>query len=281
MPLWHSEPDFWRRIMRISSFLRGVTVAAGFVAASLVTAASAHAVTIAEIMSRGTVKIGVLTGAPPMGMVDENGKPSGYDVDVANLIGSYLSLPVELVPLTPPARIPALQTGKVDFLVATLAPTGERAKTVMFTQPYSAFNMDIISGSGQKFENLESLAGKRVSVNRGSSQETALRKANIEGLEIVVYEDDSTSAQALIAGQVDAVALPSTVGEAIIKQRPEAGLQVGFTFFQQGNSMATKLEDFELRQWLNTSIYLMKMSGDLDRISTKWTGRPMPVLPSF
>ena len=55
---------------------------------------------------------------------------------------SALSLPVELVPLTPPARIPALQTGKVDFLVATLAPTGERAKTVMFTQPYSAFNMD-------------------------------------------------------------------------------------------------------------------------------------------
>ncbi|WP_162860983.1 ABC transporter substrate-binding protein, partial [Escherichia coli] len=84
--------------------------------------------------------------------------------------------------------------------------------------PYSAFNMDIISGKDQKFENLDSLKGKRVSVNRGSSQETALRKANVEGLEIVVYEDDSTSAQALLAGQVDAVALPSTVGEAIIKQ---------------------------------------------------------------
>ncbi|PZU64719.1 MAG: LacI family transcriptional regulator [Rhizobium sp.] len=250
--------------MSISRFLK--------TAASLAATTSAHAVSLSEITARGKVKIGVLTGAPPMGMVDEKGNPSGYDVDVANLIGSYLSLPVELVPLTPPARIPALQTGKVDFLVATLAPTGERAKTVMFTQPYSAFNMDIISGKDQKFENLDSLKGKR---------ETALRKANVEGLEIVVYEDDSTSAQALLAGQVDAVALPSTVGEAIIKQRPEAGLQVGFTFFQQGNSMATKLEDFELRQWLNTSIYLMKMSGDLDRISVKWTGRPLPQLPSF
>ncbi|WP_418137453.1 transporter substrate-binding domain-containing protein [Agrobacterium sp. El2ro-1b] len=267
--------------MSISRFLKNMTVAVGVAAATLAASASAHAVSLSEITARGKVKIGVLTGAPPMGMVDEKGNPSGYDVDVANLIGSYLSLPVELVPLTPPARIPALQTGKVDFLVATLAPTGERAKTVMFTQPYSAFNMDIISGKDQKFENLDSLKGKRVSVNRGSSQETALRKANVEGLEIVVYEDDSTSAQALLAGQVDAVALPSTVGEAIIKQRPEAGLQVGFTFFQQGNSMATKIEDFELRQWLNTSIYLMKMSGDLDRISMKWTGRPLPQLPSF
>jgi polar amino acid transport system substrate-binding protein len=243
--------------------------------------AEAKAGSLNDIISRGKVRIGVLTGAPPMGMVDERGNPTGYDVDVANLLAGYLSLPVELVPLTPPARIPALQTGKVDFLVATLAPTGERAKTVMFTQPYSAFNMDIISGPDQKFTKLADLEGKRVAVNRGSSQETALRKAAVPGLEIVVFEDDSTSAQSVIAGQADAVALPSTVGEAIIKQRPDAQLQVGFTFFQQGNSMATKLDDFELRQWLNTSIYLMKISGDLDRIAIKWTGRPLPTLPTF
>lgn len=133
--------------MSISRFLKNMTVAVGVAAASLAATTSAHAVSLSEITARGKVKIGVLTGAPPMGMVDEKGNPSGYDVDVANLIGSYLSLPVELVPLTPPARIPALQTGKVDFLVATLAPTGERAKTVMFTQPYSALSRARIRSS--------------------------------------------------------------------------------------------------------------------------------------
>lgn len=267
--------------MSVLKSIRATVAAMSIAAIGMFSVADANALSLNDITSRGSVKIGVLTGAPPMGMVDEKGNPAGYDVDVANLLGSYLGLPVELVPLTPPARIPALQTGKVDFLVATLSPTGERAKTVMFTQPYNAFNIDIISGPDQKFANLAELEGKRVSVNRGSTQETALRKANVPNLEIVVYEDDSTSAQALIAGQVDAVALPSTVGEAIIKQRPDAGLQVGFTFFRQGNSMATKLEDFELRQWLNTAIYLMKISGELDSIAMKWTGRPMPDLPSF
>ena len=267
--------------MHILKTIRTTAMAMGMAAVGMFSVAGAQAVTLDEITARGTVKIGVLTGVPPMGMIDEKGNPSGYDVDVANLLGTYLNLPVELVPLTPPARIPALQTGKVDFLVATLSPTGERAKTVMFTQPYNAFNMDIISGPDQKFANLEDLAGKRVSVNRGSTQETALRKAAIPGLEIVVYEDDSTAAQALISGQVDATALPSTVGEAIMKQRPDAGLQVGFTFFRQGNSMTTKLEDFELHQWLNTAIYVMKISGELDEIAVKWTGQPMPDLPSF
>ena len=228
------------------------------------------------------MRIGVLTGAPPMGMVDERGNPAGYDVDVANLVGTMMGLPIEMVPLTPPARIPALQTGQVDFLVATLAPTGERAKTVMFTTPYSAFNMVIVSGPDQAFEELSELSGKRVAVNRGSSQETALRRAAVPDLEIVVYEDDSTSAQALIAGQVDATALPSTVADGLLQQAPDAGLQIGFTFFRQGNSMATLPADFELHQYLNTLIYLMKVSGELDEIAVKWTGEPFPAsLPTF
>ncbi|QND54017.1 transporter substrate-binding domain-containing protein [Phyllobacterium sp. 628] len=267
--------------MKLSKSLRVMIAAIGLGAAGLFSAADANAVTLNDITSRGTVRIGVLTGAPPMGMVDEKGNPSGYDVDVANLIASYMGVKAELVPLTPPSRIPALQTGKVDFLVATLAPTGERAKTVMFTQPYSAFNMVIVSGKDQKFGALAELGGKRVAVNRGSSQEAALRKVAVPGLELVVYEDDSTSAQALISGQVDAVALPSTVADAVLKQLPDAGLQIGFTFFRQGNSMTTKLQDFEMHQWLNNAIYLMKTSGELDAISVKWTGQPMAQLPSF
>lgn len=267
-----------RRGLLRTAFLGAIAVAT----LSLNLAAPAEAATLADIQGRGTVRIGVLTGAPPMGMIDERGNPSGYDVDVANLVAQHLGLPVELVPLTPPARIPALQTGQVDFLVATLAPTGERAKSVMFTSPYSAFNMVIVSGPNERFDGLEQLQGKRVAVNRGSSQETALRRANVEGLEIVVFEDDSTSAQALVAGQVDATALPSTVAQGLLSQAPQAGLQIGFTFFRQGNSMAVQPGDFELLQYLNTSIYLMKVSGQLDAIARKWTGDPLPEsLPAF
>ncbi|MGI4794482.1 MAG: transporter substrate-binding domain-containing protein, partial [Janthinobacterium lividum] len=94
---------------------------------------SANAQTTAEIIKRGKVRIGVLIGSPPMGMVDSTGNPIGYDVDTANLLAKYMGVPVELTPLTPPARIPALQSGKIDFLVATLAPTPQRALTVDFT----------------------------------------------------------------------------------------------------------------------------------------------------
>ena len=81
----------------------------------LTSAVAAHAQTTAEIIKRGKVRIGVLIGSPPMGMVDSTGNPIGYDVDTANLLAKYMGVPVELTPLTPPARIPALQSGKIDF----------------------------------------------------------------------------------------------------------------------------------------------------------------------
>ncbi len=99
--------------------------------------------TVTEIVKRGKVRIGVLIGAPPYGSVDAQGYAIGYDADVTALVGKYLGVPVEMVPLTPPSRIPALEAGKVDFLIATLAPTAERAKAVMFTIPYSAFQVGI------------------------------------------------------------------------------------------------------------------------------------------
>ena len=76
---------------------------------------SAHAQTTAEIVKRGKVRIGVLIGSPPMGMVDSTGNPIGYDVDTANLLAKYMGVPVELTPLTPPARIPRYNPARSTF----------------------------------------------------------------------------------------------------------------------------------------------------------------------
>ena len=108
-----------------------------------VATSAASAQTIAELKERGEVKIGVLVGAPPFGSIDATGNPIGYDTDVTGLVGKTLGLETKIVPLTPPARIPALESGKVDFLIATLAATPEREKAVMFTNPYSAFQVGI------------------------------------------------------------------------------------------------------------------------------------------
>ena len=78
------------KIMRLPVTFRKMLAVIGLMLPALVANNAAGAITLEEITSRGSVRIGVVTGAPPMGMVDESGNPTGYDVDVANLIGGYL-----------------------------------------------------------------------------------------------------------------------------------------------------------------------------------------------
>jgi polar amino acid transport system substrate-binding protein len=240
-------------------------------AAALFGAVAASAQSVSDIVGRGKVRIGVLTGAPPYGMIDVTGKAIGYDADVAALVGKYLNLPVEIVALTPPSRIPALEAGKVDFLVATLAPTAERAKAVMFTMPYSMFQVYIYSKKATAIKAWTDLKGMKVGVNRGSSVEPDLVAHQSVGLTVVRFEDDSTTMQALFSGQVDAVAEPDAQANAAIKARGDADMEPKFRISVQPNSMTVRHDAFELHQWLNNAIYQMKLN----------VGAPLPDMPVF
>lgn len=267
--------------MRLTTFLTHLTrpIAALLVLAATTSAAMAQ--TTADIVKKGKVTIGVVSGAPPFGTTDAQGNASGYDVDVANLVAKYLGVPAEIVPLTSPARIPALESGKVDFLIATLAPTPERAKAVMFTMPYSAFELTIFAPVASKYAKLQDLAKKKVGVTRGTTQDAALTRLALPGTNIVRFEDDATSAQALISNQVDAVALPSTTGAEIMKARGAGKFDAKFPFSLQPNAMTVRKDAFELHQWLNNTIYYIKLNGELDAAFRKWTGNPLPALPVF
>lgn len=268
--------------MNISKFVRTQFLPLALAGACLLGAtAGAAAQTVNDLVKKGKLTIGVVSGAAPFGNVDAKGVPVGYDIDVANLIGKYLNLPVEIVPLTSPARIPALEAGKVDFLVATLAPTPERAKVVMFTMPYSGFELSILGPVDSKLKSFADLGKKKVGVTRGTTQDTALTRMALPGTNIVRFEDDATTAQSLLSRQVDAVALPNVTGNEIIKTRGKGKIDIKFAFSVQPNSMAVRKDQFELHQWLNNFIYAVKLNGELDAIARKWTGFPLPVLPVF
>lgn len=267
--------------MNVCSNLRRLVRPVAATLAGLAVAAAVHAQTVNEIVKKGKVTIGVVSGAPPFGTTDAQGNPAGYDVDVAHLVAKYMGVPAEIVPLTSPSRIPALESGKVDFLVATLAPTPERAKAVMFSMPYSAFEMAIFAPVAAKYARLQDLGKKKVGVTRGTTQDTALTRLAMPGTNIVRFEDDATTAQALISNQVDAVALPQTIGQEIVKSRAAGRFDSKFSFAQQPNSMTVRKDAFELHQWLNNVIYFIKLNGELDGIARKWTNSPLPSLPVF
>src|SRR6266436_2392791 len=90
-------------------------------------ASSAAAQTVDDIIKRGKVIVGVNTTTPIFGLIGADGQPEGYDPDVARLVGKYLGVQVEFVPVTGANRLPYLLTNRVDMVIALFGITPERA----------------------------------------------------------------------------------------------------------------------------------------------------------
>lgn len=256
----------------LKSTLVGTLVAA----AMLVTSATSNAQTINDIVKRGKVLIGVNSGAPPFSFVDADGKARGMDVDIANLLASYLGVPAEVSTYTTAARIPALEAGKVDIMVATLGATPARAKVVMFTGSYNVFRLIIAAPKADAIKSMNDLVGKKVAIARGTPQEAALMRVASKGVELARFDDDLTATQALLTRQVQAVAIPETIYKEVLKSRPNADIAVKFSYHNNFQSIAVRRESYELLQWLNTTLAYIKETGELDDIAMKWVGHPMP-----
>lgn len=268
-----------------TKMVRQCVIAAAIASTVCFGASSSLAQSVADITGKGTVTIGVLTGIPPYDTVDATGKTDGFLVDVARDAADALGVELEIVPVNNASRAAALESGRVDFLIAQMTATPERAKTFLMTNPYGAYEMRFVGPKDLKVESLEDLSGKRVSVPKGSTQDVAVSGYGIDGLEVVRFDDDALAMQALISGQVDATAAVATVAEDIIKKRNLTNLEIKndvpiFTLYW---SMATRKGATELHQWLNNFIYYQEVTGRLDVLHEKWVGGPIPggKLPSF
>jgi polar amino acid transport system substrate-binding protein len=247
----------------------------------LVSMHQAAAQTVDEIISRGSINIGVLVDLPPYGILNAQQEPDGYDVDVAKLLGKYLGVKVNLVQLTSPNRIPYLLTNKIDLIVATFGITPERAKQVMFSIPYSAIENVVFAPKDRKISSLDDLKGLRVGVPRGTVQDVILTQTLGTAVKVSRFDDDPSTYQALITGQVDAIAETGLTGDDIFAKNPGANIERKFVLLQQPNGITMRKDQYNLHQWVNTFVYFTKNNGELNAISEKWFHKPLPNLPVF
>ncbi|MBO1074890.1 transporter substrate-binding domain-containing protein [Roseomonas marmotae] len=239
----------------------------------------AAAATPDEIKKAGKISIGILTDYPPFGGIDENQKPAGYDADVSALLAKALGVQLQLVPVTGPNRIPFLLTNKVDMLVATFGITEERSKQVLFSNPYSAFTTYILAPKSTKISGPDDLKGVRVGVARASTQDSAVMAVAPKEIRIMRFDDDATTTQSIISGQVQAIGASSTVLAQLTTNYPKLEIEPKFTLRAQANGMAFRKQDAALRDWCNSFIAELVQNGELDRIHQRWFKTPMEPLP--
>ena len=160
--------------------------------------------TLEAVKARGKVIIGVQGDNPPFGFLDSTGKNTGYDVEIGALFGQFLGLPVEFQVVTNQNRIAGLQAQKVDVLFATLGMSPDRAKSLQYSKPYAANVMQVLAKKSMKVSGPQDLTDIPLGVPKASTQEIVLTEMAPKA-KYLRFDDDSSTIQALLSGQVDAV----------------------------------------------------------------------------
>jgi polar amino acid transport system substrate-binding protein len=248
---------------------------------ALLWAGAATAQTTDDIIKRGKVIIAEDPTSGPFGIIGPDGKPDGYDVDVAKLVAKYMGVELELVPVTAQNRIPYLLTGKVDMVISLFAVTPQRALQVDFSNPYAAPRTVITALKDKPIKSLDDLKGLTVGVPRGNIPDLYLTSKKIPGLTILRFDDEATSIQALQTGQVDALGSSNTALRVINRGEADPKFVAKFTLIENHFSIGVRHDADQLRRWLNVMIYAIKTNGELDAISMKWIGEPIGPLPVF
>lgn len=258
---------------------RHLLTGAAIGAAALLLPRAAAADTVAEVKKRGKIIIGIQGDNPPFGFVNSQGVQDGYDADVGRLFAAHLGVQAEFMPLAVANRIPALTTGRVDVLFATMAMLPDRAKAVQYSRPYVSNYITLVAPKATVVKANADMGKLTIGVPRSSVQDTQITNNAPAGTTIRRFDDDAATIQAMLSGQVEAVG-----GNMFYVQRLNAVKPGMFEdkieFTRLHNGACSRLGDREMNAALNDFLGKALAAGQLDAPYQKWFNMKPPSFPT-
>src|SRR5689334_5535292 len=161
----------------------------------------------------GSLKIGIKFDQPGMGLKKGN-EYSGFDVDVAKYVAKALGTSednITWVQAPSAQRETLIQTGQVDFVVATYSITDARKEKVSFAGPYLIAGQDLlVRADDATITGPDALDGKKLCSVTGSTSAQKV-KDKYPGVQLQEFGTYSECLPALQTGGVDALTTDDTI----------------------------------------------------------------------
>lgn len=148
----------------------------------------------------------------------------GYDVMMAKKIADTLGYELEIVKLDWDSLVPAVQSGKVDCVIAGQSITADRLQSVDFTEPYYYATIVTLVKEGGKYENAASvadLAGATATSQMNTIWYTNCLPQIPEGNIQPAQESAPAMLVALSSGRCDIVVTDKPTGQAALIAYPD------------------------------------------------------------
>ena len=236
---------------------------------------AAHADALDTITKSGVLRVAVPEDYPPFGSVGADMQPQGYDIEMADYLGRALKAKVELVPITGENRMAYLATHKADMLLS-VGQTPEREKILDFSRPYAPYYLAVFGPKSLAVKNTGDLAGKTISVARGTLEDLSVSKVAPPSATIKRFDDPNGAISAFLSGQAQLMVVGNDVGATILARHPANDPEQKFSLFSSPDHVGLNKNEPRLKQKVDETIAKARKDGTMNAISQKWLRTPLP-----
>lgn len=232
--------------------------------------------TLDRIKERGVLVLGTSGNMPSMSEVDSAGKVSGFDIDLARTMASFMGVKLEVHVMPFTELLPALEAGKVDVLISNMTITPERNLRAAFVGPYMVSGKCIVTkdqalAAAEKSGDLNTpetqLAVLAGSTSKDFAQELFPKATLFE------VDDYSKGAQLVSDDTVAGMLTDYPICLATLKSHPDAGFVSVFSLLTyEPIGIALPAGDAQFINWTENFLDRMDKTNGLKEFGHRWFG---------
>ncbi|AJC86102.1 transporter substrate-binding domain-containing protein [Campylobacter sp. RM16704] len=214
------------------------------------------------------LKVGIEASYPPYEFI-QDGKLSGFDVDIIEELAKRANLKIEFVNMSYDALIPALMGRKIDLIISSMGITSQRAQNVDFSISYFKDKNVYLKHKDNDFLQKDDLKSKNICVLLGSIQENAAKQ--ILDAKVVANENMLNCFLNLDSKKIDAIVTDKASAMNFLKQYPNINVFYEEEDGSEGFGIAFRKNEFkDLISKVNQYLEEMKNDGTLEKFLVKY-----------
>ncbi|MFC6324171.1 transporter substrate-binding domain-containing protein [Companilactobacillus baiquanensis] len=242
------------KLVALVGIIASITlILAGCGSSSSSSADSNNPSSVEKIKKRGTIRVAVFGDLPPYGWVNKDGKRVGYDITLARRIAKDLNVKLKFVQVNANNRVDALNSNKVDIVLANFTVTPERKDVVDFAKAYMKVSVGVVSPKDNPITKVDQLKGKNLIVTKGTTAENYFTSKQ-KDVDLLKFDSKTQQFNALKNNRGVALADDNSYLYAWVKNNPTYTVGIKNIGPNQYISPAVKKGNKSLLNWTNKEI---------------------------
>lgn len=226
--------------------------------------------TMARAKKAGKIVVGTSADYAPYEFhtqIDGKDTIVGFDIDIAKEIAKDLGVELDIQDIQFDGLLQALNTDKVDFVIAGMTPNDERKKAVDFTNIYYVAKQGVMirAEDKDKIKSIDDLKGKKVGAQLSTIQEDIV-KEQMKDSTLVSLGKIPDLVLELKNKKVDAIVVELPVANGYVANNSDIVISdVKVQEDEGGSAIAVKKGNQDLVDAMNKTIDRLMKDGSIDK----------------